>query len=422
MQQTSTQLNVTCPECGHEFELSPAVLSGLREQAEANAKAAHEEESATLRAQIESFQAREKSLDSLEARLKADTDKLEATIESRLTAKESELSEKAEAKARASLDLQLKELQLDRDEKAKELKASKEKELEFLREKRKLEEAKEQFELSIQKRIESERHQIREAAVKQATEEQARKLSEKDHIVESLKKQIENLRRKAEQGSQQLQGETLELDLEEALRESFPADDVSEVPKGIRGADLIHLVRSPTGRKAGTIAIEIKQTKAWSDGWIQKLKDDQRAVSADLGVIVTSTLPKGIDRFGDRDGIWVCDISSFTAFVSTLRWSLIQTHGQRVANENREGKKEVLFNYITGHEFRQKVEALLESFELMRNDLERERKAFERIWASRAKSIEQAVRSTAGMFGDVHSLSGGSVVGIESLELEGISR
>ena len=143
--------------------------------------------------------------------------------------------------------------------------------------------------------------------------------------------------------------------------------------------------------------------------------------SADIGIIVTSTLSKGIERFGQKNGVWVCDIPSFSAVISALRWSLIQTHGQRVANENRDSKKEVLFNYITGNEFRQKVEALLESFEMMRSDLERERKAFQKIWASRAKSIEQAVQSTAGMFGDVHSLSGGSVAAIDSLELEAIA-
>lgn len=421
MQSASSQLNVTCPECGHEFELSPSVLSGLRDQVQADVKAVHEKEQAALKAQIDKFKSKEGSIRSHEARLKAEAEKIEETVEAKLRAKETELSQKAEKKARESLELQLKELEKERDEKAKELKDSQAKELEFLREKRKLEEAKEQFELSVQKKLEEERKQIQESAAKKAEEEQARKLAEKDLVVEGLKKQIDDLRRKADQGSQQLQGEALELDLEEVLRESFPTDELSEVPKGVRGVDLILTVHSPTGRRAGSIAIEVKQTKAWSDTWLQKLKDDQRQIASDVGVIVTAVLPKDIDRFGQKDGVWVCDIPSFLALIATLRWSLIQTHGQRVANENRDSKMEVLFNYITGNEFRQKVEALLESFEKMRSDLDRERKAYEKIWSSRAKSIEQAVRSTAGLFGDVQSLSGGSVAAITSLELEAIA-
>lgn len=417
-----SSLNVTCPECGHEFELSPSVLSGLREQAQADVSAAHQKERSGLKAQIDSFKIKEESIKALEGRLKAEAEKLDETVEARLRAKEAELSRKAESKARESLDLQLKELAKERDEKSAALKEAQAKELSFIKEKRLLEEEKEQFELRVQKTLEQERQQIKEAATKQATEDQARKLSEKDRIVETLKKQIDDLRRKAEQGSQQMQGESLELDLEEALRESFPSDELSEVPKGVRGADLVLGVRSPTGRRAGSLAIEIKQTKAWSDSWIQKLKEDQRQISADIGIIVTSVLPKEIERFGQKDGVWICDIPSFLALVSALRWSLIQTHGQRVANENRDSKMEVIFNYITGTEFRQKVEALLESFEMMRGDLERERKVFQKVWASREKSIEQAVRSTAGLFGDVQSLSGGAVGTISSLELASLAR
>ena len=421
MQNASSKLNVTCPECGHEFELSPAVLSGLREQAQADAKAVHEKERTSLRTQLDSLKSKSDSITAREAELKTKSENLDQSVETKLKQRESELSAKAEAKARETLDLQLKELTQERDEKSQALKESQAKELSFIREKRTLQEEKEQFELKIQKTLEQERQQIREDAGKQAAEEQARKLSEKDRIVETLKIQIDDLRRKADQGSQQVQGESLELDIEDALREAFPSDELSEVPKGVRGADLILGVRSPTGRKAGSLAIEVKQTKTWSDSWVQKLKEDQRVISADIAIIVTSTLPKGIERFGQKNGVWVCDIPSFSAVISALRWSLIQTHGQRVANENRDSKKEVLFNYITGNEFRQKVEALLESFEMMRSDLERERKAFQKIWASRAKSIDQAVHSTAGMFGDVHSLSGGSVAAIDSLELEAIA-
>lgn len=223
--------------------------------------------------------------------------------------------------------------------------------------------------------------------------------------------------RKAEQGSQQTQGEILELDVESSLRERFPGDDLVEVSKGVRGVDVIQAVRSPSGRKAGTIAIEIKRTKTWSGSWIPKLKDDQRAVSADVAVIVSEVVPEEVNGFEFIDGVWVCDAKSYLALVSSLRFTLIEVNAQRVSNENRDDKQAALFAYITSPDFRLKVEGLIQSFESLRSELEREKRAMTRIWKERGKAIEKAVTNTAALFGDVRSLSGNSVQLIESLEL-----
>ncbi len=415
-------LLIECPSCGHEFSLSAAVLARIQAKTETEMRDKWKTQQAALARQSKENEALAESIRKQQEALDAKSEKVDELVAARLKEMEADTFARAEAKAAAKIKdhyaLELKELKSERDDKAKALAESQTQELELRKQQRKLAEEKDQLELRVQRTLDEEREKIREAAVTQAAEAQARKLAEKDHVVDSLKKQIEEMRRKAEQGSMQVQGESLEIDLENALREAFPADELSEVPKGIRGADLLLSVRSPSGRKAGVIAIEIKQTKNWSEGWVSKLKEDQRQIAADLGIIVTSVLPSDIDRFGQRDGVWVCDIPSFVALVSNLRWALLEVNAQRVANENRGEKMEVLFHYITGTEFRQKVEGLLEAFDAMRSDLDKERRSMERIWSSRAKAIEQAVRHTAAMFGDVQTLSGGSLTGIASLELE----
>ncbi len=415
-------LLIECPSCGHEFSLSTAVLAKIKARTESEMHEKMNAQQAKLVKQKKENELLAKSIEKQEEDLKAKAENLESLVASRAKEKEAEILSRAEAKAAARLkeqhDARIKDLESDRDEKAKALSEALTQELELGKQQRELTDDKAQLELQVQRTLDTEREKIREAAVAQATELSDRKLAEKDHVVGALKKQIEEMRRKAQQGSMQVQGESLEVDFENALREAFPTDELSEVPKGIRGGDLLLTVRSPSGRKAGVLAIETKQTKNWSDSWVSKLKEDQRNVAADIGLIVSSVLPIDIDRFGQKDGVWVCDIASFQALVSMLRWSMLEVNAQRVANENREEKMEVLFHYITGTEFRHKVEGLIEAFDQMRSDLDKERRSMERIWSARAKSIEQAVRNTAAMFGDVQTLSGGSLIGIPSLELE----
>ena len=234
------------------------------------------------------------------------------------------------------------------NEKSSALNSANEKELALLKQQRELEEAQQSLELKVARQIEEERKAIRDAALKQAQEENRLNLDEKDRLVEDLKKQMDALRRKAEQGSQQRQGETLELDIENILRSNYPVDVIEEVPKGIRGADLILKVISPTGRNAGSVVIETKRTKAWSKGWLEKLRDDQRIVNADIAVLVSEVTPEGVDQFEFIDGIWVCSQKSFLPLIASLRWSLLQLNILKVAGQNSDEKKDVLYSYITG--------------------------------------------------------------------------
>ncbi len=231
-----------------------------------------------------------------------------------------------------------------------------------------------------------------------------------------MRRQIEDLKRKAEQGSQQLQGEAGEAELEAALRAAFPYDDIVPVAQGVRGADVHQVVIDSRGARCGAILWECKNARNWSDGWIAKLKEDQRTLRADVAVLVTASLPKSCTRFTFVDGVLVTDFSCAAALAAILRSNLLQLAQTRNAAVNKGEKLELLYRYLSGVEFRQRVEAIVEAFERMRDDLEQERRAAERQWAKRAKQIEAVTFNIAGMYGDLQGLVP-ALPSIERLEL-----
>ena len=300
-------------------------------------------------------------------------------------------------------------------EKDKKLQEAKENELRVRREKNKLEEDKRNFELEKQRQLDEERKKIVEEAGKKATEEQ-------QYVIAQLKKQLtdatkakDELARKLEQGSQQTQGEVLELELEEILKVEFPHDEIVPVPKGVSGADVIQKVKDHSGRVCGQIAWESKKTKAWSDGWIQKLKDDQRTIKADLAVIASAVLPEDVKGFVFRDGVWICDIKLIVALATALRINLLNVSRERAMSVAKNEKMEVLYSYLTGVEFKQRVEAIVEAFSSMDEGLKKERIAYEKIWSEREKQIKKVVTNTVGMYGDLSGLV--TLPQIKTLEL-----
>ncbi len=338
------------------------------------------------------------------------THQLETGLRTKL---ERELSVKAKAEAGKELadrDAQIKELQ----DKAKE---SVEAELKLRAEKRAIEEERKNFELEKARQLDLERNKIREETEKAVLEKEKYKFEEKEQVIAALKRNIEEMQRKASQGSQQLQGEVLELEIEELLRRSFPTDEVLAIAKGVNGADMRHLVRGRSGALAGTIIWEAKRTKNWTEGWVQKLKDDQRAEKADLAVLVTTVLPKELKNFGVHQGIWVCDVTSVTGLALALRLSLLQVAVVKQASVGKNEKMEVLYNYLSGVEFKQKIEAIVESFTGMQQDLDKEKLAYKKIWEKREKQIEQVVHNTVGLYGDLEGLMGKALPRIERLEL-----
>jgi hypothetical protein len=258
---------------------------------------------------------------------------------------------------------------------------------------------------------------VRDLAKQEAEAALTLRVREKEEQIASMQRQIEDLRRKAEQGSQQLQGEVQELALEALLCQKFPRDLLEPVPKGEFGGDLVQRVVGPAGQICGSILWEAKRTKNWSDGWLGKVREDQRAAKADVALIVSQALPKGLQTFDQIDGVWVTEPRCAVAVAIALRESLIALLAARLAGEGQQTKMEMIYQYLTGPRFRHRIEAVVERFSDMQADLDRERKTMMRLWAKREEQIRGVVESTAGLYGDLQGIAGRSLLEIEGLEL-----
>lgn len=291
---------------------------------------------------------------------------------------------------------------------------------EVLRKQRELDDAKRELDLTIEKRVQADLSAERDKAKKEAEEELKLKVMEKDQTITAMQRQIEELKRRAEQGSQQLQGEVLELELEALLTAKFPRDTIRPVPKGEFGGDVLQRVLGPTNQVCGTILWESKRTKNWSDGWLPKLREDQRSAKAEIAVIVSQALPKDVETFGFVDGVWVADPKVALPVAVSLRQTLIEVALTRQASEGQQTKMEMVYGYLTGPRFRQRVQAMVEAFSSMKEDLDREKKAITRQWAKREEQIDRVMQATVGMYGDLQGIAGKTLQEIEGLEFQGM--
>ncbi len=294
-------------------------------------------------------------------------------------------------------------------------------EAEFLRKERDLDDARRELELTVEKRVQEGLAATRERAKKEAEDELKLKVLEKEQTIASMQRQIEDLKRKAEQGSQQLQGEVLELELEAMLRGKFPRDTIEPVPKGEHGGDILQRVLGPLGQLCGTILWEFKRTKNWSDGWLVKLREDQRAAKAEVAVIVSQALPKDVETFELIEGVWVTHPKAALPVAVTLRQTLIEVAAARQAGEGQQTKMEMVYQYLTGPRFRQRVQAIVEAFSCMQEDLDKEKKAITKQWAKREEQIERVMQATVGMYGDLQGIAGKTLQEIEGLGLHALS-
>jgi hypothetical protein len=271
--------------------------------------------------------------------------------------------------------------------------------------------------LTIEKRVEESLVVVRNKARLEAEDGLKLKVAEKEQTIASMQKQVEELKRRAEQGSQQLQGEVQELELEDTLRNKFPRDLIEAVPKGEHGGDALHRVCGSLQQICGTILWESKRTKNWSDGWVAKLREDQRAAKAELAVIVSNTLPKDFDTFDFLDGVWVTSPRYVVPVAIALRHTLIELFAARQASEGQQTKMEMIYQYLTGPRFRHRIQAIVEKFADMQEDLDRERKTMTKLWAKRQEQIRCVVESTAGMYGDMQGIAGKTLQEIEGLDI-----
>jgi hypothetical protein len=290
----------------------------------------------------------------------------------------------------------------------------------LLKKERELDDARRELDLTVEKRISEGLDAVRGKALKDAEDALKQKVLEKDQTIVSMQRTIEELKQKAERGSQQLQGEVQELELEALLRAKFPFDSIEPVPKGEFGGDVVQAVRSQSGQPSGTILWEMKRTRNWSDAWLPKLREDQRAAKAEIAILVSSVLPKGVETFDVIDGVWVAHPRCVLPVSAILRNTLLQVALARQVSAGQQSKTELVYQYLTGPRFRQRVEAIVEAFSAMKEDLDKERKAIMKQWAKREEQIERVMGGTVGMYGDLQGIAGKSLQEIEGLELRAL--
>ena len=410
--------NIICPYCKKEIPLTQAITqkieADLRKKMEEDFAKRDNELSGRENTLVAKEQAVAKSAQELNK-------KIEEEVARKLILERDSIAKEARKKAEIEASLQIKALEEDLESKDKKLQETRQNELLLRKEKSSLEEREKNVDLEVTRQIDSERATIYTEASRKAGEEYHLKDKDKDKKITDLIEQIEELKRKAEQGSQQSQGEVLEIELEQILKSAFPYDLIEPVPKGIKGADVVQKVNNPMGQYCGTIIWESKRTKGWSDGWIDKLKDDQREVKADIAVLMSIVLPKEINGFSQFKGIWVTSYPLAMALAVALRANLIEVASAKQAAVGKVEKMEAIYNYLSGTEFRQKVEAIVEAFVTMNTDLAKEKVAMEKLWSKREQQIKKVVISTARMYGDMQGIIGASLPEIKSLELKSLT-
>ena len=395
---TLSEQKIKCPECGTSISIDDVLTHQISEQV-------RREFQAEQKAREEALFERQRFLDAEQERLDRATREsaslIEKAVAEQMAAERKVIMGQAKEAALAESEKEKKMLEEALEEKNVKLQQANEKELALRKERNRLEEERRSFELEKQRELDAERAKISEEAGRKATEETRFIIAQLQKQLSDATKAKDDLARKLEQGSQQTQGEVLELELEASLRSEFLHDEIVPVPKGVKGADIIQRVFDRGGRLAGQIVWESKNTKVWSEGWVQKLKEDQRLVKADIAVIVSSVLPQGMTGFALRDGIWVCEMRLALALAGALRITLESVTREKALSVGKNEKMEVLYAYLTGVEFRQRVEAIVEAFTGMSDGLRKERLAYEKLWAEREKQIHKVIANTVGMYGDL---------------------
>ncbi|MGN6646395.1 MAG: DUF2130 domain-containing protein [Cytophaga sp.] len=410
---------ITCPNCGHHFHAEQA----LAKQIEAEVMVRVQKDADERKKQLDEAELKLRNLQKnlvaekaqMEETMKANMAREKSILEQQLRKQLSDQINEQVAKENATM---LESMRADLEKKNKENQELKIKEVELMRAEQKLKDVEQDMKLNFEKQLLEQKKTMAEEIQKQADEQNLAKNREKDAQLDQLRRQIDEMKRKAEQGSMQLQGEAQELFLEDLLKTAFPFDLIEEVGKGVRGADIIQTVRNNQGRDCGTIIYEAKNTKAFSEGWIDKLKSDLRSQKASLAVLVTSVMPKEMTTFGIKDGIWICTFEQIKGLSHVLRDGLIKVTEAKGAEENRGEKMQMLYSYLTGHEFRQQVEAIVEAFSSMQSALHKEKIAMNKIWKEREKQIDKVIESTVGMYGSIRGIAGNAVGEIKALELD----
>lgn len=420
-----TEPTITCPNCKTEIKLTESLAAPLIESTRKQFEQQLARKDSDIATREQAIREKEKQLNDAKNKLHEQVaDQVEEQLKkdrTRIAAEENKKAKQAaagdiEQKTREVADLQ--EVLKSREEKLAEAQNA---QANLIKKQRELDDAKRELGLTIEKRVQEGLNATRHQAKKEAEEEQRLKVMEKEQTIIAMQKQIEDLKRRAEQGSQQLQGEVQELELENLLRTKFPFDAIEPIPKGECGGDVLHRIVGTGGQSGGAILWESKRTKSWSDGWLVKLRDDQRTAKAEIAVIVSRILPKGVETFEMLDGVWVTHPRAALPVAMILRQSLLELALARQTSEGQQTKTEMVYQYLTGPRFRQRVEAIVEAFSTMQEDLNKERKIITKQWAKREEQIMRVMGATVGMYGDLQGIAGKSLQEIEGLELPALT-
>lgn len=411
---------IKCPNCGHPFPMEEAVAEEYKKDLRDQMLNFKKEKEKELQKKQEDFARREKEL--LQQSQQQETvfaQKLEEERRRIQAATELALRKSISGDFEHKLRL-LEDANKDNEEK---LRTSRQRELEFLKKEQELQNKEAELELSVQRLLQEERGRLSEEirqlegqkTAQKETEYQLR-LKELEKQLEDQKKLAEEMKRRAEQGSMQLQGEVQELALEELLRATFPFDEISEVGKGVRGADCIQTVRNAYGQECGKIIYESKRTQSFSPEWVEKLKADMRSQGAIIAVIVTQTMPKDMGNFGERNGVWICSFAEVKALSYVLRDGVVRVFNAAKSQENRGDKMHLLYDYLTSSEFGEQWKAIREGFLSMKQSIQRERDTMERLWKAREKQLEKVLLNAAHIRGSIEGIAGKDVIDVNLLE------
>ncbi len=394
---------IKCPNCNHTFPIEEVMAEEYKQD---------------LREKMVSFtKQKEEEFQKKAADFEQQKKQQELAFEQKLaqekTALQTSMTESLRKTISADFENKVKMLDDANKENEEKLKLARAKEIDFLKKEQEIKTREAELDLSIQRKLQEQREEVILQVRKQELEKNSLKETEHQLRVKELEKQLDDqkkladeMKRKAEQGSMQLQGEVQELILEELLRNTFPFDLIEEVGKGVRGADCVHIVRNQFGQECGKIIYESKRTKDFSMEWIEKLKKDMRGMGVDVAVIVTQAYPKGMDCFGERDGVWICSFDEVKAVSYILRDGIVKLFGAAKSQENRGDKMHMLYDYLNGNEFSEQWKAIREGFMSMKLSIQRERDAMERLWKSREKQLEKVLLNAAHIRGSIEGISG----------------
>jgi hypothetical protein len=425
---------ISCPNCGHQFELENTLRNSIEQEYKNkyNQKWAQE---------VANVKQKEEELKRLELQMKQNTEQLELRVQDEVNKKvlaekegllkmkqqqqeiidaeiakqKNSLMDDAKKKAESDIQQKLEMLSTELAEKSKSIQEAQKRELDLLKKQQELDEQKNNLELEAQRKMQELKSELEEKIRKNEGEKVDMKLKEKDKTIEDLHKMVDEMKRRSEQGSMQLQGEVQELALEELLRSSFPFDIIEEVSKGVRGADAIQIVNNHFGKQCGKIIYESKRTKSFSAEWIEKLKADQRLSQADVAILVTQTMPKEMTHFGEKNGIWICSFEEVKPLAAVIRDGILKISQATASQENKGEKMQMMYDFLTSIEFKNQMEAIIDGFRSMREGIIKERIQAEKNWKEREKQLDKVLLNATHFIGSVKGIAGNALADIKMI-------